>query len=37
MAMLPTGTTATVYAEVRGKRLPLTVTDLPFVPHTYKR
>ncbi len=39
MAMLPTGTPpgAVVYAEVRGKRLPLTVTELPFVPHNYKR
>ncbi|MBI1218398.1 MAG: glycine cleavage system aminomethyltransferase GcvT [Rhodobacteraceae bacterium] len=27
----------TVYGEVRGKRLPATVTDLPFRPTTYKR
>jgi aminomethyltransferase len=27
----------TVYGEVRGKRLPATVADLPFRPATYKR
>jgi len=27
----------TVLAEVRGKRVPVNVTDLPFVPHRYKR
>jgi aminomethyltransferase len=27
----------TVYAEVRGQRLPLTVAPMPFVPNTYKR
>lgn len=40
MAMLPTALCAsgtTVYGEVRGKRLPATVTDLPFRPSTYKR
>lgn len=39
MAMLPIDTPlgTVVYAEVRGKRLPLTVTELPFVPHNYKR
>ncbi len=26
-----------IFAEVRGKRLPMTVTAMPFVPHTYKR
>ena len=26
-----------VFAEVRGKLLPVTVTDLPFVPPSYKR
>ncbi|MFT3821737.1 MAG: glycine cleavage system aminomethyltransferase GcvT [Rubrivivax sp.] len=26
-----------VYAEVRGKRLPMRVTPLPFVPHRYHR
>ena len=26
-----------VYAEVRGKRLPMRVTPLPFHPHRYKR
>ena len=28
---------ATVFAEVRGQRLPLKVTAMPFVPNTYKR
>lgn len=40
MGMLPTALCAsgtTVYGEVRGKRLPATVTDLPFRPSTYKR
>jgi glycine cleavage system T protein (aminomethyltransferase) len=27
----------TVFAEVRGQRLPLTVAPMPFVPNTYKR
>ncbi len=26
-----------VYADVRGKRLPMRVTTLPFVPHSYHR
>jgi aminomethyltransferase len=26
-----------VYAEVRGKRLPMRVVPMPFVPHRYKR
>ena len=26
-----------VYAEVRGKRLPMRVTPMPFTPHGYKR
>jgi aminomethyltransferase len=26
-----------VFAEVRGQRLPMTVTTLPFVPHSYQR
>ena len=26
-----------VFAELRGQRLPLRVTPLPFVPNTYKR
>ena len=30
-----TGTT--IYAELRGKRLPATVADMPFRPSTYKR
>jgi aminomethyltransferase len=28
---------ATVFAELRGQRLPLRVTAMPFVPNTYKR
>jgi len=28
---------ATVYGELRGKRLPLTVTPLPFIPANFKR
>ena len=27
----------TVFAELRGQRLPLRVTAMPFVPNTYKR
>ncbi len=27
----------TVFADVRGQRLPLRVSEMPFVPHTYKR
>ena len=26
-----------VYAEVRGKRVPMRVTPMPFVPHRYHR
>jgi aminomethyltransferase len=26
-----------VYAEVRGKRLPMRVTAMPFTPHRYHR
>ena len=39
MAMLPVDMTpgGTVYAEVRGKRLPLNVVTLPFVNPSYKR
>lgn len=39
MAMLPAGTEpgSTVHAELRGKRVPLTVTELPFVNLHYKR
>ncbi|MHA7860809.1 glycine cleavage system aminomethyltransferase GcvT [Tessaracoccus sp. Y36] len=39
MGLVPTGATAgaTFYTQVRGKALPLTVTELPFVPHQYKR
>lgn len=31
------GTGTTIYADVRGKRLEITVAALPFVPSTYKR
>ncbi|HEY9033932.1 MAG TPA: glycine cleavage T C-terminal barrel domain-containing protein, partial [Pseudomonadales bacterium] len=27
----------TVYADVRGKKLPMDVASLPFVPHRYCR
>ena len=39
MAMLPVDMTpgSTVHAEVRGKRLPLSVVTLPFVNPSYKR
>jgi aminomethyltransferase len=39
MAMLPAATEpgATVQAELRGRRVPVTVTELPFVPIHYKR
>jgi aminomethyltransferase len=40
MGYLPTPHAAiggTVFAEVRGQRLPLCVSNLPFVPHSYKR
>jgi len=28
---------AGLFAQVRGTRVPVEVTDLPFVPHRYKR
>jgi aminomethyltransferase len=40
MGYLPTPLAAigtTVFAEVRGQRLPLKVAAMPFVPNTYKR
>jgi aminomethyltransferase len=40
MGYLPTAQAAnggTVFAEVRGQRLPLRVSPMPFVPHSYKR
>ena len=40
MGYLPTSHMAAgtrVFAEVRGQRLPMTVTPLPFVPHSYQR
>jgi aminomethyltransferase len=40
MGYLPVSHTASgtrVFAEVRGQRLPMTVTTLPFVPHSYQR
>jgi aminomethyltransferase len=27
----------TLFAEVRGKRVPVAVSELPFVQHNYKR
>jgi aminomethyltransferase len=40
MGYLPSSRAAlggTVYAEVRGQRLPLAISPMPFVPNTYKR
>ncbi|HVV43349.1 MAG TPA: glycine cleavage system aminomethyltransferase GcvT [Nitrobacter sp.] len=40
MGYLPASKAAdggTVFAEVRGQRLPLRVSPMPFVPHSYKR
>jgi len=40
MGYLPTphaGEGGTVFAELRGQRLPLRVSPMPFVPNTYKR
>ena len=40
MGYLPTSHAAngtTIFAEVRGQRLPLKVAPMPFVPNTYKR
>ncbi len=40
MGYLPTPQASlggTVFAEVRGQRLPLRVAPMPFVPNTYKR
>jgi aminomethyltransferase len=40
MGYLPTPLAAdggTVFAELRGQRLPLRITAMPFVPNTYKR
>ncbi len=40
MGYLPTSHAAIgsmVFAEVRGQRLPLRVSAMPFVPNTYKR
>jgi len=40
MGYLPTpqaATDGTVFAELRGQRLPLRVAAMPFVPNTYKR
>jgi aminomethyltransferase len=28
---------SSIVAEVRGNRLPVTVSDIPFVTHAYKR
>jgi aminomethyltransferase len=40
MAYLPLNHAAAgaeVYAEVRGKRLPMRIAPMPFAPHHYKR
>ena len=37
MGYLPSGYNQTVYGELRGKRLPLTVTPLPFISANFKR
>jgi aminomethyltransferase len=40
MGYLPSSQAAlggTVFAEVRGQRLPLVISPMPFVPNTYKR
>jgi aminomethyltransferase len=40
MGYLPTPQAAdggTVFAELRGQRLPLRVAPMPFIPNTYKR
>ena len=37
MAMLPEGTGPTVVAELRGRRIPVRVVDLPFITPSYKR
>ena len=37
MAMLPAGTGPTVVAELRGRRVPVSVVDLPFITPSYKR
>ena len=34
-AALPDG--ATVWAELRGRRMPAAIVPLPFVKHSYKR
>ncbi|MDB5657182.1 MAG: glycine cleavage system protein [Tardiphaga sp.] len=40
MGYLPTAQAAdgtTIFAELRGQRVPMRVTAMPFVPHSYKR
>jgi aminomethyltransferase len=40
MAYVPAALAAvgtTLHAEVRGKRVPMTVSAMPFHPHRYKR
>jgi aminomethyltransferase len=40
MGYVPTELAATgteVFAEVRGKRMPATVADMPFTPANFKR
>ena len=37
MGMLPAGAGPTVHAELRGKRVPVALVDLPFITPSYKR
>lgn len=37
MAPLPAGIAGTVYAELRGRRVPVAIVDLPFITPSYKR
>jgi aminomethyltransferase len=37
LAVNHTGPQQEVYAEVRGKRLPMRITPMPFTPHRYRR
>jgi aminomethyltransferase len=40
MGYLPTSHAeagGTVFAELRGQRMPLRISPMPFVPNTYKR
>jgi len=37
MGMLPADTAGSVHAELRGRRVPVAVVDLPFITPSYKR